>query len=147
MRQAHLPPRVPDISIDDLIEILRLLEVTERMALERLLSTTRRMQPTLLPTDVNTTQLLNDMSVASKSERLAWIHRRTTFELLLAIRQHHVSTPGGLIVAERAARESLCESVAHFRLEEAKEALDCLQRVRRDPVEAFLETKTRAKST
>lgn len=143
VRQAHLPPRVPDISPDDLIEIIKLLEVTEHMALERLLSTARSGRSVFLPADEDTTQLLNTMSIASGSERLAWIHRRTTFELLLAFQQHQVVATANFIAAERDARQTLCESVAHLRPDEAKEALVCLHRVRRDPVNAFLGTNLR----
>lgn len=141
IREPHLPPRIPQVASEDMHEIIGILEVSERMALDRVLSLPAGKRAVSLPTDGQTANLLNALTLASGSERLAWIHRRTTFEFLLAVQQHNVdSDPVGLST-EHQARRSLVEAISSGRSYQAAEALHALQQARRAPVDAFLTVK------
>lgn len=82
-RKPHLPATVATVSADEIPDIVQLLEVTENLALGHILSEDPDIRQ--LRQCLNSAYAFLDTLVElSCSERLTFIHRRSTFELLLA---------------------------------------------------------------
>lgn len=138
VHEAHLPARVARIGHRDLLEIVELVDVSERMSIERLFSLPQSARDAVANSASSAHNLLNAIVVASSSERLALIHRRSTFELLLGCRQHGVDDLSTLTVSEHDVLTALEEAISSADVAGANAALRRLQSIRRAPVENYV---------
>ncbi|WP_124053941.1 GntR family transcriptional regulator [Arcanobacterium ihumii] len=131
IRKPHLPPQVPQISSQDLREIIALLETCESLALEIAFHNEVDPRPLRRSITESANQVLHTLVKSCGSERLTQIHRRCTFELMLTDAQSWK--------ADNPAVRSLVDAVATFEFDLANESLGALQKSRHsvlDRVEA-----------
>ena len=125
-RKPHLPAVVNSVPREDIPEILSLLETTERLALEQILMRDPDARPLRRALESSTYFLLDEMVELSGSERLVQVHRRMTYELILA-------QLGGeaAFVDDAEARDALVRAVLELDGAAASAALDHVQALRR----------------
>lgn len=109
-RNAYSALRVPTIASEDIGEILAILEFSERRALDRLIDTGADIRGVRDAADASIHQLLDALVQSAESARLARIHRRCTFELLLGLQQAGRSE-AEVSVKTREAMSKLAETL------------------------------------
>lgn len=137
-REAHLPPRVTAVALEDLPEIFEILEVVERIALGRVLAMADERPQLSLASESAVAGLLNWLVITSGSDRLALLHRRLTFEFLLGVRQHGFADHAVDLAAERHGRRLLFEALTGGSAHLAADALHSLQQQRRAPLQGVI---------
>ena len=85
-RQPHLPPQVVEVPHEEIPEILSLLETIERLALENLAQRPHAARAVHSVVGGSLHNALGSMVTELGSDRLAALHRRLTFELILGSR-------------------------------------------------------------
>ncbi|MGO3083656.1 GntR family transcriptional regulator [Ancrocorticia populi] len=83
-RQPHMPATVARIEATELPDIIELLEVTENLALTHVLTEDPDLRPLRHTIEGSPHAFLDAFVELSGAERLSLIHRRSTFEFLLA---------------------------------------------------------------
>ncbi|MGO1590989.1 MAG: GntR family transcriptional regulator [Ancrocorticia sp.] len=83
-RKPHMPATVARVQPEDIPDIIKLLETTENLALMRILQEDPDLRPLRRNAQDSMYSFLDSLVELSGSERLMLIHRRSTFELLLA---------------------------------------------------------------
>lgn len=84
VRKPHLPPQVRVVDASEVAEILRLLEVSEELALTAIFEHDADPRPLRKARKESTYTLLQILVDSSGSPRLSDLHLRCTYELLLA---------------------------------------------------------------
>lgn len=109
-RPAHSQPQVTTVADSDIGDILALLTLTERLALARLADTTVDLRPLRAAIGEPLHQFLHILVATALSARLEDVHRRSTFELLVWLRQQeHVEA---VEAAGSKAQRALVQALA-----------------------------------
>lgn len=88
LRSPFAALRVPTLPLSELPEILSILDFTETEALRRIIASNPDLRELRRSASSSVHNFLDAIVRSSGSPRLEWIHRRTTFELILLARQH-----------------------------------------------------------
>ena len=124
-KRPHMPAIVADVREEEISEILGLLEASEKLALDKLLSSDPDARPLRKMHSASTYALLDKLVEIADSERLHQVHRRSTFEFLLAQLHHSAS-----FVDDEEFRVTLVDSILTLDYEGARSALSDIQRLR-----------------
>ena len=114
-RQPHLPPRVMEVPQEEIPEILSLLETIEGLALDNFAQRPRGARAVHSAVGGSLHNALGRMVTELGSDRLAALHRRLTFELILGSRD--LPAPFGA-ASSPAAETDLVESMGEAILQE-----------------------------
>ncbi|MCI5826556.1 MAG: GntR family transcriptional regulator [Arcanobacterium sp.] len=128
-KKPHMPAVVSRVPASDIPEILGLLNISEDFALERVLRNDPDVRPLRKLRDASTYSLLDKLVELAESERLHAVHRRSTYELLLA--QLHLSVT---FVDDGEDRLQLVEAVMRVDGDAAHTALKRIQQAREHSV-------------
>ncbi|MGO1316133.1 MAG: GntR family transcriptional regulator [Cellulomonadaceae bacterium] len=126
LRNAYAALRVRNVPPEELPEIITLLKFTETLAFERILATGPDLREMRDATKASAHLMLEALVRASGSDRLARIHRRCTFELLLGLSQYGQADPSPAPETRRLM-ERLVETLFAQDRPEAEQALAGLQ--------------------
>ncbi|MCI6574075.1 MAG: GntR family transcriptional regulator [Arcanobacterium sp.] len=133
-KKPHMPAVVSIVSPEDISEILGLLVASENLALERVLHYEPDVRPLRKLRDASTYSLLDKLVELAESERLHSVHRRSTYELLLAQLHQPVA-----FVDDDGARHALVEAVMTVDYAAARSALAQVQKVRDTSVKSVVD--------
>ncbi|MCI7551415.1 MAG: GntR family transcriptional regulator [Actinomycetaceae bacterium] len=131
-RKPNVPAVVSTITSEELPEILALLETSEMIALDLILENDPDLRPLRRELAHSTYSLLDQLVQASGSERLASLHRRLTYELILA----RVNQPIQ-IVDDGGERHELVASLLQQDADAARAALTSIQGMRKESLGAI----------
>lgn len=115
LRDPHLPPRVVEVPQEEIPEILSLLETIERLALDNFAQHSSGARAVRSAAGGSLHNALGWMVTELGSDRLAALHRRLTFELILGSRDLPAPFDGA---SSPAAEIELVESMGEAILQE-----------------------------
>lgn len=129
--------RVPRLPLAELPELLRILDFTEMESMIRIQATSPDLRDLRSAASGSLHNFLDAIVRASGSPRLEWIHRRSTFELILLLVQHNdaAAPPDDPTHAETMRR--LADAVVTDRHDEARALLAVLHTARRTHADAL----------
>lgn len=139
VRKPHLPPQVRVVDVSEISEILRLLEVSEELALTAIFEHDADPRPLRKARKESTYTLLQTLVDSSGSARLSDLHLRCTYELLLASN----NLPLAPSASTDPARD-LVSAVSTFDNGGALDALSQIQLARRQAFVAAIAETARA---